>query len=508
MDDNVLSPRDVKRFDVNSLYLGVDTILLMENAGKSVADFVAETFPDRKRVLVVCGPGNNGGDGFVAARHLASHGFNVTVVLIGTANNIRTDIARKNWSILKKMIFSVKLVELKDSTRLSELEELLKRSDIVIDAIFGVGIRGAVRGFAREIIELINSLKKNKGYVVIAVDVPSGLDTFDGKVYGSVIKADYTITFHGLKKGLSEDVAGKIIVRGIGIPPEASLIVGPGDVLNALKKRTAWSHKGDFGKILIIGGSNEFSGAPALAALASLRTGADLVVIAAPESVASVIRSFSPDLIVRTLPGDYLNTDAIEIISNIIDNFDTVVLGPGIGLQEEPLKTAAKLSEMIIKRNIPLLIDADGLKAIAKYGIPSGNVVITPHAGEFSIIFNQKPSADDLEKRASLVREMAKKHNVTILLKGHIDIISDGSIVKFNTTGNPGMTVGGTGDVLSGITATLLAQCKDPLLAACAGAFISGAAGDMAFKEKGYELIATDVVEKIPDVLSQIRSFR
>lgn len=507
MDDNVLSPRDVKRFDVNSLYLGVDTILLMENAGKSVADFVAETFPDRKRVLVVCGPGNNGGDGFVAARHLASHGFNVTVVLIGTANNIRTDIARRNWSILKKMIFSVKLVELKDSTRLSELEELLKRSDIVIDAIFGVGIRGAVRGFAREIIELINSLKKNMGYVVIAVDVPSGLDAFDGKVYGSVIKADYTITFHGLKKGLSEDIAGKIIVRGIGIPPEASLMVGPGDVLNALKKRAAWSHKGDFGKILIIGGSNEFSGAPALAALASLRTGADLVVIAAPESVVSVIRSFSPDLIVRTLPGDYLNTDAVEIISSIIDNFDTVVLGPGIGLQEETLKTAAKLSEMIVKRNIPLLIDADGLKAIAKYGIPSGNVVITPHAGEFSIIFNQKPSADDLEKRASLVREMAKKHNVTILLKGHIDIISDGSIVKFNTTGNPGMTVGGTGDVLSGITATLLAQCKDPLLAACAGAFISGVAGDMAFKEKGYELIATDVVEKIPDVLSQIRSF-
>ena len=507
MCSEFLSPADVYRLDKNSEYLGVDTILLMENAGKNVAEFVAERFPDKKNVVVVCGTGNNGGDGFVVARHLASMGYKVKVILLGRSELIRSEIARKNWEILRRMILSVEIEEVKDSSYIGKLEKALENAEIVVDAILGVGVRGAVRGLAGEAIRKINSMKDKVGYVVVSVDVPSGLDTFEGKALGDVIKADYTVTFHGSKKGLEKEIAGEVIVKGIGIPPEAELIVGPGDVLNCLKERKPWSHKGDFGRILIIGGGESFSGAPALAALAALRTGADLVVIAAPESVSDVIRSFSPNLIVKSLPGKNLSKKCIEILETEIEKYDTIILGPGIGLNPETLETAAKLAQIIADKGIPLLVDADGLKAIAKHGIPSGKVVLTPHAGEFMILFGEKP-AENLMERGEIVRKMAEKHGITILLKGHIDVISNGTKIKYNITGNPGMTVGGTGDVLSGIVATLMAQGADPFPAACSGAFISGAAGDLALEEKGYELLATDVVEKIPDVLQKIRGMR
>mgnify|MGYP000521758670 CR=1 FL=1 len=509
MTDNgrILTPQDVYRLDMNAQYLGVDTLLLMENAGKNVATFVANKFPNRKNVVVVCGLGNNGGDGFVAARHLASSGYNVHVILLGRHELIRTEIARKNWDVLQKMSFSVKITEIKDLLDLHKLENALSQADIVIDAILGVGIRGAARGLSAEAIKLINSVKRKNGYIVISVDVPSGLDIYNGKVYGECIKADYTITFHGFKKGFLPEICGEIIVANIGIPPEAELIVGPGDVFISLKKRYPWSHKGDFGRILVIGGGENFSGAPALAALAALRTGADLVVVAAPESVASIIRSFSPNLIVITLPGDNLNKKSLDVLKGQIERFDSIVLGPGIGLNEETLQVAAELARIIAEKHIPLLIDADGLKAIAKYGIPSGKVVITPHAGEFAILFKEKLSENLLE-RGELVRNIAKKYEITILLKGHVDVISDGKEVKYNMTGNPGMTVGGTGDVLSGIVAALMAQGAEPFQAACAGAFISGKAGDLALEEKGYELLATDVIEKIPDVIESIREKR
>jgi len=506
-ENNILAPADVYRLDINSKYLGIDTLLLMENAGKNIADFIAKNFPDKKSIVVVCGTGNNGGDGFVAARHLASMGYRVKVVLMGNSQLIRSEIARKNWEILKKMVFSVNVEEVNDSLYINKLEKALEKADIVIDAILGVGIKGAARGLANEAIKMINNLKKQFHYLVISIDVPSGLDTFDGKAYGNVIKADYTITFHRLKKGLNKAIAGEVIIASIGIPPEADSIVGPGDVLMILKERHPWSHKGDFGSILIIGGSRKFSGAPALAALAALRAGADLVQIAAPESVAPIIRSFSPDLIVIPLRGENINRDNVSEISNLIAKVDTVVLGPGLGLEEETLETAYNLANIISKKGKTLLVDADGLKALAKYGIPSGKTVLTPHAGEFKILFGVELE-NDLTIRGEKVLQKAKEYGVTILLKGHVDIISDGKRIKYNMTGNPGMTVGGTGDILSGIVATFMAQSADPFLAACAGAFISGAAGDLAFQDKGYELIASDVIEKIPDVIKSIRALR
>lgn len=500
-----LSPGDVYRLDKNSEFLGIDTLILMENAGRSVADFIANKLGNKKRIVVICGTGNNGGDGFVSARHLASLGYEVTVVIIGKSALIRSDIARKNYEILKKMIFSVNLIEIDDSSKLNELEEILSGGvDIVIDALLGVGIKGSARGLALEVIRKINEMKQKHGFIIVSIDVPSGFNVFEGKIIGDVVNADYTITFHAPKKGFDRENIGEILVRSIGIPPEAELIVGPGDVINCLKQRSKWSHKGDFGRILVIGGSKDYSGAPALAAMAALRTGADLVIVAAPESISNVIRSFSPNLIVKPLPGEILNSKSMDVLETIITNFDAIVLGPGIGLYAETLETAANIARLIAKKNIPLLIDADGLKAIARHGIPTGKIVITPHAGEFNILFNKKPPTM-LKERGEIVREKAREKGITIVLKGHIDVISNGSDVKFNITGNPGMTVGGTGDVLSGIIATFIAQCNDLFLASCAGTFVSGYAGDLAFQKKSYELLATDVIEEIPSVLKMLR---
>ncbi|RLE99731.1 MAG: bifunctional ADP-dependent NAD(P)H-hydrate dehydratase/NAD(P)H-hydrate epimerase [Thermoprotei archaeon] len=500
----MLTPLDVRRLDINAKWLGVDTSLLMENAGKSVADYVKSKYPNVRKIVVVCGLGNNGGDGFVAARHLASLGYDVAVVLVGDRRLIRTEIAKKNWEILEQMNFSVKLAEVKSESDLSVLEKELEKADVVVDAILGVGIKGAARGLAAKAIEKINSLKKK--YKIVAVDVPSGLDVYKGEAEGPVVYADATVTFHDTKKGL-EKYGGEIVVASIGIPPEADKYVGPGDfvLIPKVLKRDPWSHKGHFGKVMIVGGSKFFSGAPALAALAALRTGADLAVVYAPLSTAQVVKSFSPNIIAVPLQGEFILPEHVDYILSESEKFDTVAVGPGLSTNGESLKACYSIVSKLAKEKT-VVVDADGLKALAKYGIPEGKIVLTPHAGEFYMLFGEKPSLSIVE-RGKLVQKHAAEKNTVILLKGHVDVISDGSRVKYNTTGNPGMTVGGTGDVLTGILAELTTLTNDLFQAACCAAFISGLAGDLTYKEKGYELVATDVIEKIPEALSTIREF-
>ncbi|MEX2688993.1 MAG: NAD(P)H-hydrate dehydratase [Candidatus Njordarchaeum guaymaensis] len=498
---NLMKPEDVYRLDLNSEFLGIPPDLLMENAGSAVARRIQEILPSGK-IVVIAGLGNNGGDGLVCARFLASMGYNVTVILLGRENQIRSDVAKRKFSMLKKMILSLEIVQIKDSTQLDTLEELLINADLVVDAIFGVGLKGAVKGFYAEVIKKINEIKRSRNFLVVSIDVPSGFDAYARTPKGVFVKADYTVTFHKPKDGLTEQIAGKILVENIGIPPEAEIFCGPGDLKLAIKERAPWSHKGDFGRILVIGGSRNYSGAPTLASLAALNTGADLVITAVPEGIANVIRSYSPDLIVYPLPGEYFSMEGVKLLEQEILKYDAIILGPGLGLFEESLKAASQISRYIAEKGIPLIIDADGLKAIAKYGIPSGNVILTPHAGEFKILFGELPPKD-LHEKGILVKEKAFEFRVTIVLKGHIDVISDGEAIRYNATGNPGMTVGGTGDVLSGIIGALVAQCKNPFLASCAGAFLSGVSGDLAFKEKGYEFLASDVIHKIPYAINK-----
>ncbi|MGQ4892431.1 MAG: NAD(P)H-hydrate dehydratase [Candidatus Njordarchaeia archaeon] len=503
---NHMFPEDVHALDRNSEWLGVPPIILMENAGRSVADVISMEFPSDnfKNVVIVAGTGNNGGDGFVAARHLATLGYNVSVVLLGRRENIRSDEAKANWNRLTKMFLTVRLLEVKDSSNLNSLKDALEKAEIVVDAILGVGIRGSPRGLYGEAIKLINKMKEEKNFKVVSIDIPSGLDVYAGKIFEPAIKPDVTITFVGNKNGLSEENGGKVFIKNIGQPPESQFIVGPGDVLRVLKKRAPWSHKGDYGRIMIVGGSKFYYGAPTLSGLAALKSGADLIFIYAPQPAANAIKVYSPDLIVRPLEGDYLTMSHVDFLLKEAKNFDVIVIGPGLGLQEETAEAVHNLVQGLIGLEKKIVVDADGLKALAKFGVPAGKIILTPHAGEFKILFGTLLSTE-LDERGKIVKEKAREHGCTILLKGNIDVISDGEEVKFNITGNPGMTVGGTGDVLTGITAAMFSLTDSPLLAASVSAFISGYAGDLAFEDLGYSLTAFDVMSRIPETIKKLK---
>jgi len=322
-------------------------------------------------------------------------------------------------------------------------------------------------------------------------------------VLGESIKADLTVTFHKAKPGLLKaiDYVGELKVEDIGLPMILETWAGPGDVLNVVKPRPAESHKGDFGKLLVVGGSEIYSGAPVLVALAALRSGIDLAYIATPERTGYAISSMTANVITIKLNGNYLKADDVSQISQHLAKATGVVIGPGLGLRPETVEACAKVVAAAEEMEKPIVLDADGLKAFAEVKrplkVPS---VLTPHAGEFQILTGkQLPS--NLEERVSAVTKTAARLNTVVLLKGRNDIISDGDRVKLNFSGNPGMTVGGTGDVLSGIVGALLAQQIDPFEAAAAGAFINGAAGDFVKRERGYHMMPTDLLDWIPKIM-------
>lgn len=497
---------DVFILDENSEELGIEKSKLMENAGAAVAREAIRMLNeqnisfDKANVLILAGIGNNGGDGFVAARHLTKENVNVTVLLIGQKAKIRTKIAMDNWNILENLILKVNLIELKDSSEIStKVVPLIKSANLIIDAILGTGVKGELREPIRSIVKLVNESNKP----ILAIDTPTGINPDTGKVAGTCIKATVTVTFHDIKDGLVDNPnAGKVIVAPIGIPYEANLFVGKGDVKIALKKRSPDSHKGDFGYVVIIGGSKFFTGAPTLAALAALRTGSDVVIVITPSYVANTIRSFSPALIVREFDGEFLNKNALPVIRETIKKADAVIFGPGMSLNEDALNTAPEVFSILKKQNIPAVIDADALKVLAKNPEFKNwdKAVITPHLGEFKLFLSQNITThlDTLTSKMAVVEQTSKGWGLTVLLKGRYDIISNGVKTKINKTGNPGMTVGGTGDVLTGIIGALLANKIDIFRAACIGAYLNGRAGDLAAQKLGYHLTPIDVVSEIP----------
>ena len=370
---------------------------------------------------------------------------------------------------------------------------------IVIDALLGTGTKGKLKQPIAKVVDYINTLSGFK----IAVDVPTGIDSDTGEVLGTAVKADLTITFHKAKPGLekAKKYVGELEVVDIGLPYEMERFAGPGDILLVTKPRNPTAHKGDFGRLLVIGGSEVFSGAPTLVSLAALRTGVDIVYLAAPAKTAQAISSMSPDLITIKLEGDNLNPANIGTLKPYLGMVNAVAMGPGLGLNPETVKFVKACVDEVEKAKKPLLLDADGLKAFAKIKRPlKVPLVLTPHAGEYEILAGEK-LPENIEERVLAIQKTAKKLNATVLVKGKVDIICDGQRAKLNFTGNPGMTVGGTGDVLSGIVGGLLAQNVDVFEAAVAGAFVNGAAGDFVASEIGFHMVATDLLEWIPRVL-------
>lgn len=496
MSPKTISSQEMRTLETNAEYYGISLLQLMENAGRNIATEIEKRFKKDQRIIFFCGIGGNGGDGFVAARHLLAMGFSrIGVVLVGKSKDIAHPAAAANWAVLQTLAESIPLREATDVADTPNVDV-----DAAVDALLGTGTKGKMRTPIAQFIEHINKLKAFK----IAVDVPTGIDSDTGAVLGTAIKADLTITFHKAKQGLAaaKDAVGKLVVADIGLPPEFEGYTGPGDVLQVTKTRGSSAHKGDFGRALFVGGSEVFSGAPALMSMAALRVGVDIAYTATPEKTAHDIASMSPDLISIKLPGAHLNLEAVEVLKTYLDLVDAVVVGPGAGLHEDTKVFVATFVNAAEAAGKAILLDADGLKAFATVKRPlKVPVVFTPHAGEFAILTG-KTLPDDLEGKIAIIKQAAAELKAVILVKGKVDIISDGKRVKLNFTGNPGMTVGGTGDVLSGVVGALLAQKVDPFEAACAGAFINGAAGDFVASKLGYHMVATDLLEYLPQVLS------
>jgi len=503
----MISGKEIKVLDKNAEFYGVPTIKLMEKAGKGVADFIInELKPKSNEILLFCGIGNNGGDGFVAARHLVNK-YNVSVFLTGKKEDIRTDISKDNFQKLKKI--NVKIYDL-DS--FNKIDELLSKNNIVIDSMLGIGLSGELREPYSTIVKKINAIK-NK--TIISVDIPTGLGT------DTTIKPDHTLTFHDVKFGMNKENSGDVKMVDIGIPKKAVEYVGPGELSTFYPKPKKDSHKGENGRLLIVGGG-PYYGAPALSSFAAQRTGIDLVFVATPKKVARAITSYSPllikpvrlaknvakispTLIVKELTDEnHLVSGDIKIIESFSDKVDTLLIGPGLGSENETQVAVEKIIDFFVKNKKSIVVDADAIKVVGKNPllVKNSQTVITPHTGEFQELTGIKLS-NNLDERKKNVEKWSHMLGVTILLKGPIDIISNGKDTKLNDVHNESMTVGGTGDVLAGIIGALLSKGVEPFNAARTGIFINGAAGNNAFKKQSYGLIATDVIEEIPWVLKK-----
>jgi hydroxyethylthiazole kinase-like uncharacterized protein yjeF len=378
--------------------------------------------------------------------------------------------------------------------------------------MLGIGLKSNLREPYSTIVKKINSVKNIK---IISVDVPTGIGT------NIVIKPNYTVTFHDVKTGMIKQNCGDIKIVDIGIPKKAVGYVGPGELIAYYPIPKKESHKGENGRLLVIGGG-PYYGAPALSSFAAQRTGIDLIFVATPKKVAKAITSYSPllikpvrlakdvaklspTLIVKELNNEnHLVRNDLVIIEKLVDKVDALVIGPGLGSDNETQKAVEKIINLFVKNKKPIVIDADAIKVVGKKPVlvKNSQVVITPHSGEFQELTGVKLS-NVLDERKKNVENWAKKLGVVILLKGPIDVVSNGEVTKLNDIHNPAMTVGGTGDVLAGIVGALLSKGIEPFNAARIGVFINGAAGNNAFEKKSYGLIATDVIEEIPHILKK-----
>ena len=500
----MISSEEIKVIDKNSEFYGTPASELMENAGRGLADFIKTKHKTTgKNILFFCGTGNNGGDGLVAARYLGKKGYNVKVFLTG--ENVKTKISQENLHKLKKTNTKIYNID-----SIDKIDEIISLSDTIVDSMLGIGLTGSLREPYKIIVNKIN-LSKNK--TIVVVDIPTGFGT------SCSVKPDYTVTFHDVKNGMNKNNCGDIITVDIKVPQKAKEYVGPGELVAFYPIPKKNSHKGENGRLLIVGGG-PYYGAPALSSFAAQRAGVDLVYVATPKKVARAITSYSPllikpvklakniaklspTLIVKELKNEnILIEDDVPLIESLVSKVDTLLIGPGLGSAEETQKTVKKIVKIFVDNKKSIVIDADAIKVVGRKPdlIRNSRTVLTPHTGEFKELTNIKLSKV-LDERKKHVENWANKFGVTILLKGPVDIISNGKHTKLNDVHNQAMTVGGTGDVLAGVIGALLSKNVEPFNAARIGAFINGYAGNLAFKKKSYGLIATDVIEEIPNVL-------
>jgi NAD(P)H-hydrate epimerase len=493
--------------------IGIPGAVLMENAGLQTVLAMERFFGPvgGKKVCIVCGKGNNGGDGLVVARHLHNRGSQVNIVLLGNKGELKGD-AKLNLEIV--LMMNLELVETATIDEISKLQEKLAASQIIVDAIFGTGLRTTPRPFYQQVIDEINATAKP----VVALDIPTGLNASDGKVLGNCIRAALTVTF-GLPKictvyGVNRQYTGQLEIADIGIP--RSVIEQTPIKLNLLereyiaslfKNRELDTHKGDYGHILVIAGSMGKTGAAVLAATAALRVGAGLVTLAVPQGVHQTIEVKTTEVMSVPLPETDQHTisqAAEEPILRLVEHADVMAIGPGLTTHPE---TSQLINDIITHLEIPGVADADAINAIPLSSLKytRSPLIITPHPGEMAKLL-KIPTPEVQANRLEAVQKTAEACDTYVVLKGDRTLISDPKgNVYINSTGNPGMATAGSGDVLTGMIAGLVGQGFNPVQASNAGVYIHGLAGDLAAQEMGeMALMAQDVLQQIPKALKQV----
>jgi hydroxyethylthiazole kinase-like uncharacterized protein yjeF len=510
----IVTAAEMREIDrATSERFGVPSLTLMENAGTAVAEFTLSQYPAAKRITVICGKGNNGGDGFVIARKLHESGKDVHIVLLADRAELRGDAAEMFTKL------PVEPVSVRSSEELAnEAARAALHADILVDAILGTGFRPPVTGLYADAIAALNA----SDAPVVAVDIPSGADAdVMGEQTGAVARADAIVTFTAPRPahifGLLTH--GPILVAPIGSPDEAIVsslqfnVTTPRDVAPLIGPRPAAANKGNFGHVLVLGGSLGKAGAAAMAGMAALRVGAGLSTVASPKSVLPTVAGFHPELMTEPLEeteAGSISLRALEYgrVDRLVEGKTVLAVGPGVSRNTE---TAEFVRNIVKNHKTPTVLDADGLNAFEDYASELNGkdrtLVITPHPGEMARLIGAITSAVQRD-RINIARSFAREHELIVVLKGHRTLIAhpDGT-VWVNTTGNPGMATGGTGDILTGMTAGLVAQnTKRVLQAVVAAVHLHGLAGDVARESMGeHSLVATDLLKAFPEAFRRVR---
>ena len=503
---NSTQMRDADRRTIEAI--GIPSIELMENAGREVVRAIDAAFERlaSMRVAVLCGKGNNGGDGLVVSRLLLERGIDVRTWLAGRASDLKGD-ARANLDRLRSLGGGIVEVSSPEEWRLHRAQALA--SDLIVDALFGTGLNAPLAGLAETIVNDVNA----SGRPVVSIDLPSGLSADRYEPIGPAIKATLTVTLAAPKLPLvlppADALAGRLTVANIGIPPEAiATVEGPWVELltrekmrGHVKPRAEGSHKGDYGRVLIVAGSRGKTGAAALAAFAALRSGAGLVTVATPSSCLPIVAALGAEYMTEPLDESPDGTVAAGAADRILAiDADVIAIGPGLG----PSPSAKAVVHAVVERaRAPVVIDADGLNAFAGdadrlKGRAEAPIVVTPHPGEMARLTGLSIGAVQA-RRLDVARDFATSRHVHVVLKGHRTIVATPAGKAFiNSTGNPGMATGGTGDVLTGTIAAWIAQLRDVEAAATLGVYLHGLAGDLAAVDCGeVGMIAGDVLSRL-----------
>jgi hydroxyethylthiazole kinase-like uncharacterized protein yjeF len=516
----ILNAEQMREADRRTIQdIGIASLVLMENAGRQVVAAIESLYPDLadRRIAIVCGKGNNGGDGFVVARTLQQRGFDVSVFVIGQISEVKGD-ARINLTILGNIGQTV--VEVADETSWELHGTEITGHDLIIDAMFGIGLSAPLTGFYETVVADLNEA----GVPIVAIDIPSGMSADTADLIGDSIEATVTVTLGAPKLPLvlppAEMRAGEVVIADIGIPGDViDQLEGPSielltrERMRALiQPRAADAHKGDFGRVIVVAGSIGKAGAAVLCAQGAMRAGAGLVTVAAPKSCQATIAAHASEYMTEGLDETPEGTVHVSAVSEVLGiDADVIVAGPGLG--RGPAVTTF-VRELLDKCEGPLVLDADALNAFADQpalliGREGRDLIITPHPGEMARLVGC--TVEDLQaNRIDIAVDFAKRHHLYVVLKGYRTlVVTPDEKVFVNPTGCPGMATGGTGDVLAGMLGAWLAQLLDAEAACKLAVYLHGSAGELADADNGeVSMTAGDLVEHIGDAILEVTARR